>query len=220
MPEIKNDNPNPEDMLSKMVGRFKDSGLVMPQKQRVFYETIAKKYTFRTIVDIECGLGIGSNIMAHGARFVWGTDVSDDHIKFARQMFNQDNLNFDVYDVESGEVKVDEINAKRQLGKFEVVTCIEVLEHITDYQKAINNIKQFYTDKHSPEGTVFYFSTPNYVNELGENKYHVNQWKVNEWYDIMVKNFKFVVVSDYTLDNLIELSTKETPIFVKCERPL
>jgi len=80
----------------------------------------------KTVLDIGCGGGILAESMARKGANVTGIDLSEKALKVA-----------DLHSLESGvQVKYELISAEdmaaRDAGKFDVVTCMEMLEHVPD----------------------------------------------------------------------------------------
>lgn len=104
----------------------------------------------RKILDVGCGGGILSESMAQEGAEVTGIDLADKSLKVAR-----------LHGLESG-VKVDyqlisaEDMAARHPGEYDIVTCMEMLEHVPDP----GSIVQACARMVKPGGWVF-FSTIN-----------------------------------------------------------
>jgi 2-polyprenyl-6-hydroxyphenyl methylase/3-demethylubiquinone-9 3-methyltransferase len=80
----------------------------------------------KTVLDIGCGGGILAESMARKGANVTGIDLSEKALKVA-----------DLHSLESGvQVKYELISAEdmaaRDAGQFDVVTCMEMLEHVPD----------------------------------------------------------------------------------------
>lgn len=80
----------------------------------------------KTVVDIGCGGGILAESMAKSGANVTGIDLSEKALKVA-----------DLHSLESGvqvryELIAAEELAEREAGRFDVVTCMEMLEHVPD----------------------------------------------------------------------------------------
>jgi len=104
----------------------------------------------KNVVDIGCGGGILAESMAKKGATVTGVDLSDKALKVA-----------DLHSLESGvQVRYEKIAAEdlaaREAGQFDVVTCMEMLEHVPDP----GSIVQACATLVKPGGKVF-FSTLN-----------------------------------------------------------
>ena len=104
----------------------------------------------KTVIDVGCGGGILAESMAKKKAKVTGIDLSDKALKVA-----------DLHSLESGvEVRYEKIAAEemaeREAGQFDVVTCMEMLEHVPDPSSIIRACKKLV----KPGGHVF-FSTIN-----------------------------------------------------------
>lgn len=80
----------------------------------------------KTVVDIGCGGGILAESMAKSGANVTGIDLSEKALKVA-----------DLHSLESGvqvryELIAAEDLAEREAGRYDVVTCMEMLEHVPD----------------------------------------------------------------------------------------
>jgi 2-polyprenyl-6-hydroxyphenyl methylase/3-demethylubiquinone-9 3-methyltransferase len=104
----------------------------------------------KTVLDVGCGGGILSESMARKGANVTGIDLSEKALKVA-----------DLHSLESGvpvryELIAAEALAAREPGQYDVVTCMEMLEHVPDP----TSIVQACATLVKPGGKVF-FSTIN-----------------------------------------------------------
>ena len=232
------------DMVSRMDGRFKDTGLVMPKEQFSMYQAL--KNTFMETVkahpqypkfiwkpkvcDVGCGLGVGSNILSQEADFVWGIDNNEENIRWATQMFERQKNNF-YYSPQVTFDVIDIYKDPREFMTFDIVTAIEIIEHLAEPEKLIEFIKRLCKkNKHGnffepPQSTIVWISTPNRNSDkiqknTPHNPHHVFESTVGEMYEFLTKYFKYVVAYDFELTKTIELDDKTTPIIFKCEMPL
>jgi len=101
------------------------------------------------ILDVGCGGGILSESLAKLGANVTGIDLSPDAIETAKnhaQTANPKlNINYDLISIENF------ANNKNNLNKFDVITCMELLEHVPDPAAILFNIKKLLT----PNGIVF-----------------------------------------------------------------
>lgn len=233
------------DLASRMHGRFKGTGHVMPASQANIYKNITQMFIedvkkFRgypktihkpSVVDVGCGLGIGSNYMSMEAQFVWGIDSNKESISYAQQMFER--LPNNIY--YTPQVTFDVVNIDdepRGLATFDYVTCIEVIEHIPSAgaKKLVTFLNRFVKkDKKGNQitddsHTKIFVSTPNrnsptLQQDTPRNEHHCFEATAAEMYAFFTKHYQSVTVLD---ENLVpqELDTVATPLVYKLEFPL
>ncbi len=99
----------------------------------------------KKVLDIGCGGGILTESLAKNDAIATGLDLAQDSIKIAQQHAAKNNLNID-YICENLE-KFAENNQQ----SFDVITCMEMLEHVPDPTKIINLCQQIL----KPGGSLF-----------------------------------------------------------------
>lgn len=209
------------DWVTRVARRFNEIGILVPPIQRHLYESIEKEWVSgKTVIDMGCGLGIGSNILSHHARAVWGIDVNEWNINFATQAFKRPNLDFEVYDIENPPT--------RGVAPFEVVVMCEVIEHLVDVEKGLRVFKSFFSDKLN---TVGFITCPNIGNEEikerdAANELHLHHWNAGEFYELLIQHFGQVTLYDaekldrWTIDETVGGDSKAPLIVAKVETPL
>ncbi len=80
----------------------------------------------KDIIDVGCGGGILSEALARRGARVTGIDMGDAPLQVAREHAQQGGL-----DIEYRQVQVETF-AQEKAGVFDVVTCMEMLEHVPD----------------------------------------------------------------------------------------
>jgi 2-polyprenyl-6-hydroxyphenyl methylase/3-demethylubiquinone-9 3-methyltransferase len=105
----------------------------------------------RKVVDIGCGGGILSDAMARQGAQVLGADLAVRSLKVAQLHA----LEAGTQGVEYREISAEDL-AQEQAGQFDVVTCMEMLEHVPDPASVVRAC----SDLVKPGGWVF-FSTLN-----------------------------------------------------------
>lgn len=104
----------------------------------------------KTVLDVGCGGGLLSEGMAARGAHVTGIDLSEKPLGVARLHLHESGLKVDY------RLIAVEALAAEQPGSFDVVTCLEMLEHVPDPASVIKACAQLV----KPGGHVF-FSTLN-----------------------------------------------------------
>jgi SAM-dependent methyltransferase len=233
------------DLVSRMHGRFKGIGLVIPAPQRAIYESLRdvfledvkklrgfpKRIVRPTVVDVGCGAGIGSNILSEEAEFVWGIDSNAESISFAKQMFARRKNNI-YYTPQISFDVVDALNEPREMMTFDYVACIEVIEHIPRTEAAflLAFLNRFVKKNKNgswqeDEGrTRIYLSTPNrnsprLQKDTPRNEHHCYEPTAGEMYEFLIKHYRYVTVLNERFEPC-ELDTEDSPLVYKLEVPL
>jgi len=104
----------------------------------------------KQVLDIGCGGGILSEAMARCGAIVTGIDMASEAVRAAQAHRAQSGLSID-YRLTSAETLAGE-----EPGKYDIVTCLEMLEHVPDPASIISAAARLV----KPEGMV-YFATLN-----------------------------------------------------------
>lgn len=134
-------------------GSFKPIHLLNPLRLAYIREKSGGLFG-KKVLDVGCGGGILSESMAKQGAFVTGIDMTTEPLKVARQHCEQQGLKID-YQQTTIEDFVTQQTAC-QAEKFDVITCMEMLEHVPDPQSIIQSCQQLL----KPDGILF-FSTIN-----------------------------------------------------------
>ena len=136
----------------------------------------------KSVIDVGCGHGYGSDFLSNMATSVLGIDSDLEAIEYAQLHYSRPNLSFKLADVES-----DQIN-----GSFDVAVSFEVLEHLHHPEKYLNNVRSCLRSS-----GVFFLSTPNklhsersYIEGRSQNRYHVKEFYPQECRDLLSRYFK------------------------------
>ena len=104
----------------------------------------------KKVLDIGCGGGILSESLAKAGAKVTAIDQGENVIKIAKLHMLESNL-----DINYKQLNIEDY-FKKNKEKFDVITCLEMLEHVPDPSSIINKCAALL----KPEGTIF-FSTIN-----------------------------------------------------------
>jgi len=145
------------------------------------YEFATKFVSGKKVLDIACGVGYGSKILREGGAIeVYGCDISDEAIEFAKQHYQENSIVFEVMD--ATELTFPD-------NYFDCVISFETLEHLDNYEKAINEFHRVLHD----DGLLI-ISTPNKDKtskgkEKPDNPFHVQEFTMTEFVAIFEKKF-------------------------------
>lgn len=129
-------------------GEFKPLHEINPLRTNYINEraTLAEK----RVLDVGCGGGILSEAMAYRGADVTGIDMAGANLVVAREHAANSNLTIDYR-----QIPVEEL-AEQEPASFDVITCLEMLEHVPDPASIIQACAKLV----KPYGHVF-FSTIN-----------------------------------------------------------
>ena len=164
----------------------------------------------KKVLDIACGEGYGSNILASAAQEVVGMDICKSAIDQARKKYISANISF---------VCGDAYSIPFPGQSFDCVVSFETIEHLEQPERLIAEIRRVL----SPDGFVV-LSSPNKKAfdrrnhcENGENIYHKKEMESSELVSLM-KQF-FNNVSEYYQDSFFnsQITTRDSVMhyFVK-----
>ncbi|GIU66639.1 methyltransferase domain-containing protein [Candidatus Phycosocius spiralis] len=112
----------------------------------------------KSILDIACGGGYGSFLMADFARLVIGMDMSDDAVHHAASNYHKPNLKF----VQGSATHLAFLD-----NSFDVIVSFETIEHLAEQQEMLSEMRRVLR----PDG-ILIISLPNrpiYSEESGEH---------------------------------------------------
>lgn len=135
------------------------------------------------VLDTGCGVGYGSANVAEVASSVVGIDSDAGAVGFARRHYGRPNATYLVGDCQ---------NLPFQSQSFDVVTSFELIEHLPDAQRYLEEVRRVLKEN----GTLV-VSTPNrpvYHEHLGDvtNPFHVREWDLQEFLSLLKAHFRFI----------------------------
>ncbi len=148
------------------------------QRHLVVYEWIAARVGGVRVVDMACGEGYGSNVLAASAADVVGVDANPEAHEHARLRYVRPNLRFERDLVESFAEPCD------------AVVFLQTIEHVQD----AGAILQHFRSMLAPGGIAF-VSTPNLLTlappgaEKSDNPWHVHEYRAAEFRQLCEENF-------------------------------
>jgi SAM-dependent methyltransferase len=141
------------------------------RRHLVVYEWIAARCLGLRVVDLACGEGYGSDVLAREAAEVVGVDANPEAHEHARQRYRRENLRF-----ERG--LVEDI-----AGSWDAVVFLQTIEHVSEPAGLARRI--------AAAAPIAYISTPNRLTlappgaERSGNPWHVREYTVDEYRELL-----------------------------------
>ncbi len=145
------------------------------------YEWIAARVGGERVVDMACGEGYGSDVLARTAASVVGVDANPEAHEHARLRYVRPNLRYERDLVESFAEPCD------------TVVFLQTIEHVQDAGAILEHFKSMLGGR----GTV-YVSTPNLLTlappgaEKSDNPWHVREYRAEEFQALCEAHFERV----------------------------
>jgi SAM-dependent methyltransferase len=145
------------------------------------YEWIGARVLGQRVVDMACGEGYGSEVLARGAASVVGVDANPEAHEHARLRYVRQNLRFERDLVESFSEPCD------------AVVFLQTIEHVRNPGEILEHFKAML----APGGTV-YVTTPNVLTlappgaERSDNPWHVHEYRAQEFRALCEQHFSRV----------------------------
>jgi 2-polyprenyl-3-methyl-5-hydroxy-6-metoxy-1,4-benzoquinol methylase len=153
------------------------------QRHLVVYEWIAARTAGLRVVDLACGEGYGSDVLARTAANVVGVDANPDAHEHARLRYRAPNLRFARDMVETFSEPCD------------AVVFLQTIEHVHDPDGVLQNVKGML----APGGAA-YVSTPNVLTlapkgaERSGNPWHLREYRAHEFRTLCGAHFGSVTL--------------------------
>ena len=139
----------------------------------------------RCALDVGCGTGYGTAVLAQAARSVWALDVSAESVNFAKRKYPARNTQFLIADCRQIPLGSQTVDA---------AVCFEVIEHLAEQETLLEEIRRVLR----PDGLLV-ISTPNrtyYTEERKEvNPFHVREFNFEEFLALLKHSFAYVEIA-------------------------
>lgn len=148
------------------------------------YNAVLELASGKSVLDIACGEGFGSAILARKATSVYGVDISAEAISYAKEKYKRYNLNYKQGSIETLDFEDD---------SFDLIVSFETIEHVEELiqdkflVEACRVLKKDGLLVISTPDKYLYTDVPNH-----RNPYHVKEFYFSEYKDFLKKKFKHV----------------------------
>jgi len=142
------------------------------------YEWIAERCAGQRVVDLACGEGYGSELLARRASQVTGVDANPEAFAHAHARYRRPNLTFERGLVEEFDREVD------------AVVFLQTIEHIHETDRLLAGISRI--------APVAYISTPNRLTlappgaEKSDNPWHIREYDQAQYRALLEPHFRSV----------------------------
>lgn len=134
----------------------------------------------KVVLDLACGEGYGSNILAHHCESIIGIDISEETIENAKKKYKHDNLRF----ILGSAIKVPLENKS-----VDVVVCFETIEHHDKHDEMMKEIRRVLR-----KDGLLIISSPDKKNYSDipqyNNPFHVKELYTDEFLTLIKANFE------------------------------
>jgi SAM-dependent methyltransferase len=136
------------------------------------YEWIGARVIGQRVIDMACGEGYGSEVLARGAERVVGVDANPEAHEHAKLRYTRQNLAFERGMAEN----------HGEPGAFDAVVLLQTIEHVQDPAAVLRHFRSLLAP-----GGVAYVSTPNLLTlapsgaEKSSNPWHIKEYRAAEF---------------------------------------
>ena len=158
------------DVVERLTLEVAQADTMLASEHRQRYEFAAALCSGQRVLDLCCGSGYGSAILAARAREVVGVDNDAATIETARATIAREapNVSFELTDAVA-------FLSQEIESRFDMVVCFEGLEHLQDLDHALALLAE-----HAERGVRIVASVPNGKLFEEENPYHVTEFGYDE----------------------------------------
>jgi SAM-dependent methyltransferase len=136
------------------------------------YEWIGAHVIGKRVLDMACGEGYGSEVLARGAASVVGVDANPEAFEHARLRYTRQNLTFERGMVEN----------HGEAGAYDAVVFLQTIEHVQDPAAVLRHFRSLLAP-----GGIAYISTPNLLTlappgaAKSDNPWHIKEYRAPEF---------------------------------------
>jgi len=127
------------------------------------------------VLELGCGEGIGSYLLAEKAACVVAVDYSEEALYSARLRYGDRGIDFRF-------MKVPPIDFRE--ASFDAVICFQMIEHLDTPQKLVAEVQRVLVN----DGLAL-FATVNKEESITQNPYHLHEFGAHELKDLLLSHF-------------------------------
>lgn len=123
----------------------------------------------KKVLDLACGEGYGTNLIADKCEHITGVDLDNSTITKASEKYTKPNITFTIGNAEK---------LPFENNIFDLIVSYETIEHVANYKQVVSEIKRVLKS----DGLLI-ISTPNKLNFSDKNN-HKNAFHIKEFYEL------------------------------------
>lgn len=151
---------------------------IVEREHRLRYEFAANYTSNKKVLEVACGCGEGSLILAKkgNAASVWAADIDQDSIRYGNIRFPSERISRHVMDVAEFNIS----------DEFDVVVSFETIEHLENPDDFLNKIHRALK-----LNGLLIISTPIAARTTNTpfNPYHKIEWSYQDFHNLLLKKF-------------------------------
>ncbi len=156
---------------------------IVDKEHRARYEFAAQYVSDKKVLDVACGCGLGSVLLAElgNAMSVLGADIDSDTIRYGSFRYPSKKVTRKVMDVLQLEI----------VENFDVAVSFETIEHLEQPELFIKKVHMALK-----KDGILIISTPiaSETTKTPFNPYHKNEWSYTDFHKILEQNFEITEV--------------------------
>jgi SAM-dependent methyltransferase len=148
------------------------------------YRFAALELKGKRVLDLGCGTGYGTALLADTCETVCGVDISDEAIGYAHGRYVAPNLSYEIIEkIENGR------RMRFENASFDAVISFQVIEHVQDIAAYLSEVKRVLKP-----GGLFVVATPDRATRLlpGQrpwNQFHLTEYSSSQFVELLSRQF-------------------------------
>src|SRR5918997_5802095 len=148
------------------------------RRHEAVYDWVAERIMGRRVVDLACGEGYGTKVLARTARSVVGVDANPDAFEHARAKYTSRSTRFERGLIDTWE------------GDVDCVVFLQTIEHVEDPDVTLAHVRDLVGD-----AGIAFISTPNVLTlapegaKKSDNPWHVREYRAAEFRALCERHF-------------------------------
>jgi glycosyltransferase involved in cell wall biosynthesis/SAM-dependent methyltransferase len=182
-----------------------------PLFARKMYQEHLARYLFasqicrgKRVLDVGCGVGYGAHLLAsRGAAQVTAFDISEAAVQHALEYYSHPKIEYLVASAEDFSIS----------GRYDVVTCFELIEHLDHQHRAVERIGRALA-----EDGLLIMSTPRPIGEK-RSAFHTRELQLSDFTGLLGTYFEYIQLF-FENNHFASLVTSEQPAVLDAIHPL